>query len=234
MMKLGILNACTPQDEIDFDEVEFENFRRFLDSAEHDFQLSEYRITEGDFPAVGECDAYLITGSPKGAYDSDEWIKQTADFIRRTYAAKKKMVGICFGHQILAHSLGGRAEKSPKGWGMGLQPILVDKTPAWMEPSIDTGDFYFCHQDQVTQLPDGASLLAGSEFCPNGIFIMGDQVLGMQLHPEFTDTTMTKTIDYFRDKLDGDFLEKTDATLEKEKPENAIIANWIVNFLANA
>ena len=230
-MKLGILNACTPQEEVDFDEVEFQNFEQFLDLADHELELAEYRITEGEFPEVGACDAYLITGSPKGAYDSDPWIAELSAFIRKTHAAQKKLVGICFGHQILAHSLGGRAEKSPKGWGMGVRPILVDKTPTWMTPSIDTGSFYFCHQDQVTKLPDGASLLAGSDFCPNGMFVMGDQVLGMQLHPEFTDSTMTKTIDYFRDKLDADFIAQTDATLDRSKPENEIIANWIVNFL---
>jgi len=114
-MKLGILNACTPQEESDFQVEEFESFRDFFAQADHNFELIEYRVTEEEFPRhAGECDAYLITGSPKGVYDSEGWIGQLDDFIRDCYDEGQKLVGICFGHQILAQALGGRAEKSDK------------------------------------------------------------------------------------------------------------------------
>lgn len=125
-MKLGILNACTPDEEASFGVQEIEAFADLFAHAGTAVELIEYRITEGDFPASpAACDAYLITGSPKGVYDDEPWIAQLSAFIRDTHAAQQKMVGICFGHQILAHSLGGHAEKSPKGWGMGLKQIAV-------------------------------------------------------------------------------------------------------------
>ena len=230
-MRLGILNACTPQDEIDFASEELPTFTQFFDLVEHDLELVEYRITEGEFPDSAEsCDAYLITGSPKGAYDNDPWIAQLADFIRDSHAQKAQMVGICFGHQILAHALGGRAEKSEKGWGMGAQPVAILAEKTWMTPSLPQGQFYFCHQDQVTALPDGAERLAGNAFCPNGMFMLGDNILGMQLHPEFTERIMGKAVDGLRPIVDADVVDAAEATINRET-NNEVIASWIVNFL---
>ena len=230
-MKLGILNACTPGEEEEFEAQEFANFQAFFDLTEHDFELTEYRITEGEFPEVGDCEAYLISGSPKGVYDDEAWITQLAEFIRQSHARQAKLVGICFGHQILAHALGGYAEKSEKGWGLGLQPLQLKRAQPWMNPPLPQGVFYFCHQDQVTRLPDEAELLAGSEFCPNGLFVIGDQVLGLQAHPEFSHEVMEKTITWLREKTAANNVDEAAATLNNGPADNRVMARWIVNFL---
>lgn len=229
-MKLGILNACTPKEEEEFNEQEFASFQKLFDLAEHKLKLVEYRITEGLFPPVGACDAYLITGSPKGVYDEEAWIAHLGDFIRETYAGQTKMVGICFGHQILAHALGGHAEKSEKGWGLGLRRLQVTGQESWMTPSLPEGAFYYCHQDQVTRLPEGATLLASNEFCPNGMFVLDDRVLGIQGHPEFTSSVMEKAIAWLTENVDIP-LKSATATLDHETPDRAVMAQWIVNFL---
>lgn len=230
-MKLGILNACTPAEEVEFGAEELQSFQRLFAFAGDELELFEYRITEGEFPQVGACDAYLITGSPKGVYDEEAWIAQLGDFIRATHAERKKMVGICFGHQILAHALGGHAEKSEKGWGMGLRRLQVTGNQAWMTPPLSEGAFYYCHQDQVVHLPEGAELLAGNEFCPNGMFVIEDHVLGVQAHPEFTPDTMEKTINWFDQNLPVPNLDDATATLNSGSANNNVMAQWIANFL---
>ena len=231
-MKLGILNACTPEDEKNFQTLEFQNFINFLGLANHDMTLVEYRITEEEFPrSVGECDAYLITGSPKGVYDHDGWIGQLGDFIRDSHLEGKKMVGICFGHQILAHSLGGHAEKSEKGWGMGPNTVEIIAPQPWMTPELPRGNFYFCHQDQVTKLPDEAQRLAGNAFCPNGMFMIGDKVLGLQAHPEFTTDVMEKAITLLQAEVGEEVTGPAAKGTAEQQVDNPIMAQWIVNFL---
>jgi len=234
-MKLGILNACTPADEDEFQVKEFHIFTNFFAQVDHNFALTEYRITEGQFPqGADECDAYLITGSPKGVYDNDDWIGQLDHYIRDFYAAGHTLVGICFGHQILAHALGGQAKKSPKGWGMGPSIIEVTQSQPWMTPPLPTGNFYFCHQDQVTSLPQHAELLAGNEFCPNGMFTIGNQVLGLQAHPEFTTDIMVTAIDSLSKVVEPTVIDNAISTTAQRQVDNAIMAQWIVNFLVGS
>jgi GMP synthase (glutamine-hydrolysing) len=88
------------------------------------------------------------------------------------------LVGICFGHQIIAQALGGKVEKSDKGWAVGHQTYFYGDTPiganAW-------------HQDQVVALPEGADVIAGNDFCEYAALSYGGRILTMQPHPEFTD-----------------------------------------------
>ncbi|MBV7328974.1 hypothetical protein KFU94_12060 [Chloroflexi bacterium TSY] len=231
-MKLGILNACTPADETEFGSHEFVTFQNFFGLTNHNITFVEYRITEGEFPtSLIECNAYLITGSPKGVYDREPWIEQLSSFISNCHAAQHKMVGICFGHQILAHSLGGHAEKSEKGWGMGPQMVEVLSPQPWMTPERPHGNLYFCHQDQVTMLPTDAVRLAGNDFCPNGMFVIGKQVLGLQAHPEFTLEVMQKAINWLRPQMDTKWIDGIEAATAEQTADNEIMAQWIVNFL---
>lgn len=231
-MRIGILNAVSREDEGELGLPELAQFQAFFDLTAHELELVEYRITEGDFPPTpAHCDAYLITGSPQGVYDDAPWLAQLAEFIWDCYRAQQKLVGICFGHQMLAHTLGGYAAKSEKGWGMGLRHFeIVDERP-WMEPPLQQGALYFCHQDQVLTLPANATRLAGDEFCPHTIFAIGEQVLGIQGHPEFTSHFMQALVDYFGPRVGSETRSKAAASLASGQPQGAIVARWVVNFL---
>ncbi|MEM9777906.1 MAG: hypothetical protein AAF902_25235, partial [Chloroflexota bacterium] len=112
--------------------------------------------------------------------------------------------------------------------------LQTNNRPDWMSLPADDGscNLYFCHQDQVVQLPNDATWLAGNEFCPNMMFSIEDKVLGMQGHPEFTPRVMDTAIDYFEDKLDGEFIREAAATTKTEtKPDDQYAAEWIVKFL---
>jgi GMP synthase-like glutamine amidotransferase len=229
-MKLGILDAVYKKDIID-GEKEAEKFVNLFKLVNAPFTYEIYHVAEGEFPqTVAACDAYLVTGSPQGVYDEDAWIAPLSDFIRQAYAAQRKLVGICFGHQMIAHSLGGEARKSEKGWGLGLRPFTVHNHKPWLTPALDTCSLNFLHQDQVTTLPAGAELLAGSDHCTHAMYVIGDRVLGIQGHPEYLPEAMKILLDYLGEH---DGLDVADAlvSVAQVQPDTHTVAQWIVNFL---
>ena len=126
-----------------------------------------------------------MTGSRHGVYENLPWMLKLQDFIRAVWQAEVPMIGICFGHQVIAAALGGRVEKSAKGWGVGLQEYTVKQHQDWMgeQQSIT---FNAMHQDQVVELPANAEVFASSEFCEFAGLVYGGRILTFQGHPEFT------------------------------------------------
>ena len=229
-MKLGILDAVYNKDIID-GETEAEKFVNLFNLVNAPFTYEIYHVAEGEFPqTAAACDAYLVTGSPQGVYDEDAWIAPLGNFIRQAYAAQRKLVGICFGHQMIAHSLGGEARKSEKGWGLGLRPFHIHTAKPWMTPSLDTCTLNFIHQDQVTTLPNDAKRLAGNEHCHNAMYAIGSRVLGIQGHPEYLPEAMEILLHYEWEQ-NGLEVDEALASLKTGAPDTGIVAQWIVNFL---
>ena len=231
-MKIGILNAIHPDaSEVNWDGTPVDVYIRFFKSVDAPFEFVGYQVAQGEFPDSPEaCDGYVITGSPRGVYDDDEWIGQLAQFIRAGYQAGKKLVGICFGHQIIAHSLGGHAEKSDKGYGFGLKQFDVTQKRPWMSDQPDHCSLYFAHQDQVMTLPPEAELLGGNAFCPTALYEIDNRVLGIQGHPEFTPGIMQDIVPSIEDKMAPDALQTALSSLNGT-PDNKAVGHWIVNFL---
>ncbi len=233
-MKLGILDALSSPalNHIHWHGSTTGTYIHFLESVKAPFTYASYIVSNGEFPAtVDECDAYLITGSVNGAYETEPWIATLIQFIRDCHNAGKKMVGICFGHQVLAHALGGKTEKSAKGWGLGLKTFdIVDSKP-WMNGTPGQCALYFSHQDQVVQLPPNAERLGGNDFCENAFFAIGDQVMGIQGHPEFTVSIMQDILAKPKEGMNAQVQETAVRSLENGQPDNQCVAHWIVNFL---
>jgi len=233
-MKLGILDALSSPElnHIHWHGSPTGTYIHFLESVNAPFTYAAYDVSKGEFPAtIDECDAYLITGSIKGAYENDEWITTLIQFIRDCHTAGKKLVGICFGHQILAHALGGKTEKSAKGWGLGLKTFDIFNPQPWMNGTPANCSLYFSHQDQVVQLPPDAKRLGGNNFCENAFFAIGDQVLGIQGHPEFTPDIMQDILAKPKETADPVVQETAVRSLQNGLPDNERVAHWIVNFL---
>ena len=133
--------------------------------------LPVFDVEHGRYPDdPADCYAYLITGSRAGVYDPEPWIRPLMGFARELHRRRIPVAGICFGHQLLAQALGGRAEKSAKGWGVGIRRVAVAAQRPWMQPPLAAFELIYSHQDQVTRLPPGARRLAGDTFCPNAMF----------------------------------------------------------------
>jgi len=175
-MKIGILQTGDAPDALRPAHGNYPDlFQRLL--ADQGFTFQTWRVLDMDFPASPhDADGWLITGSRFGAYEGHAFIPPLEDFIRAVHAAGVPMVGICFGHQIIAQAMGGRVEKFAGGWSVGPtdydfagQPVRLN---AW-------------HQDQVVARPPGATLCASNAFCENAALLYGDRSFTVQAHPEF-------------------------------------------------
>jgi GMP synthase-like glutamine amidotransferase len=120
-MKIGILktDAVRPEWVPTFGEYP-DMFERVLKLVDPDLEFEVWDIEEGEFPTTLDgIDGFIITGSKSSVYDDKPWIRSLEALVRELYEARKKVIGICFGHQLIAQALGGLVDKSPKGWGVG-------------------------------------------------------------------------------------------------------------------
>jgi GMP synthase-like glutamine amidotransferase len=153
-----------------------------------------------------------------------------AEFVRELDRRRKKLVGICFGHQLVAHALGGKVEKTEKGWGMGLHTHQFVTAPHWHDQADMDLDILVSHQDQVIVAPQQASVLAGSEFCENAVCQIGDHILTFQGHPEFVPG-YSREIMAFRRELIGEEVYAGGIASLDGNHEGERVARWILNFL---
>jgi GMP synthase-like glutamine amidotransferase len=232
-MRVGILNAIHPESsKVNWGGSPIDAYIRFFESTGAAFEFAGFEVAKGQLPSSPDaCDAYVITGSPRGVYDDDPWIADLSHFIRACYGARKKMIGICFGHQILAHALGGHAEKSENGWGLGLDTVDIIGSKPWMKSRLDQCSLYFAHQDQVMTLPPGAELLGSSAFCPNAFYVIDGRVLAIQGHPEFSAGIMRDILAQEDRFVDIRLHQAAVRSLDNGTPDNLVVAHWMVNFL---
>ncbi len=165
-------------------------FESWLKPAFPQVRLRGYASIDGEIPASAtECDAWLITGSKHGVYEELPWIEPLKGFLREVRSAGTPMIGVCFGHQIMAEAFGGSAVKSDKGWGVGVHDYQVTRRAGWMDGGPDEFAIHALHQDQVVEIPDDATVLANSPFCEFAMLAYGDperpDAISIQPHPEF-------------------------------------------------
>ena len=214
-------------------------FEDLIGAAAPDFTFRTWYVVEGEMPEdVDACDGWLITGSKHGVYDDLPWIAPLRDFLARARAAGRPIVGICFGHQILAEALGGAAAKSERGWGVGLRRYRVLRRPSWMADAPDEIAVHAMHQDQATAVPDDAVVLAENDHTPYAMLAYGDperpDAISIQPHPEFSEP-------YARDLLEM----RSGVSYPRETAEKALaslggpgdnerVARWFVAYFRRA
>lgn len=175
-MLIGILQTGLAPEQLMGEMGDYPDmFQRLLDG--NGFTFKTWRVLDGEFPPdVHTADGWLITGSKFGAYEDHAWIPPLEDFVRAAYAAHVPMVGICFGHQIIAQAMGGRVEKFTKGWSVGATDYdfggKTVRLNAW-------------HQDQVVEKPETATVIGSNDFCANAALLYDDRMFTVQPHPEF-------------------------------------------------
>lgn len=191
-------------------------------------------VWRGDLPPeLDACDAWLITGSRNSVNDAEPWIRQLEAFVRALHAARRPLVGVCFGHQLVARALGGVVERAAVGWGVGTHRYEVIAPAPWMEPARQNLALRASHQDQVVRLPGEARLYLRSDFCPLAGFTVGTHVLTIQPHPEFPAPYTRALLDRRRPVLGEACWARAVASLE-EPVDARTVGRWFLRFLRAA
>lgn len=247
---MSVLNASSPGDgpaevrvgllECDHTDPELrgidgdygEMFLRLF--AEHAPYLALSRIDViggAPLPPIGAFDAYVVTGSRHDALGRQPWILALGEFVRQAHGAGVPTVGICFGHQLFAHVLGGRVERAPEGWGVGVHTAEVTADVSC--PAAPDGfRLLLSHQDQVVTLPPGAELLATSDHAPIAALRAGS-LLGFQGHPEFRPRFAAALMARRTDRIGAEVVAAARRTLDVPTDEAAVAA-WIGGHLAGS
>lgn len=231
-MRIAILETGRPPSPLDAD---FGTYPQMLTKLlGPGFQFQTFDVRAG--PPAGQAeigDGLLITGSPSGVYDGDPWIDRLRTFLRTT-AGTVPIIGVCFGHQILAEALGGRVERAAVGWGVGLHRYEVCAQPDWM----DEGSAFALaasHQDQVISLGPGGRRLAGNDFTPIALADYPEhRAMSLQAHPEFEPAFAKALLESRRGRpIPGETVDAALATLDA--PHDAgRAAGWMRRFLRSA
>ena len=192
-------------------------------------ELTVYEVTRGQFPErLDAHDGWIVSGSRRSTYEDEPWIHELEDLVRRIVAQRRRLVGICFGHQMTAQALGGLVEPAEVGWGVGVKAFEVVAAPAWMEP-VEDFTILMSHRDQVTRLPEGAELIASADYCPVGAYRIDDHVFCVQGHPEFVPELSRILLAKRREVIGPEVADAAVDTLD-DPIDSARIVGWMAEF----
>jgi GMP synthase-like glutamine amidotransferase len=223
-MKIAVLETGVPPDPLTDEFGSYPDM--FADLLGSGYELETFEVQKGELPDPGAPGAYLVTGSAAGVYDPLPWIAPLQEFIRT--AQGRKMVGICFGHQVMAEALGGHVEKSDKGWSAGLHRYEIATREPWMDDAVSIA-IPASHQDQVVIQPPNTKVTARSAFTPVAGLAWTDRpAISFQFHPEFTPGFAKALIE-----KRYDIVPDPDAAIASLDAPNdsARVASWIRRFL---
>jgi len=227
-LKIGILETGHPPEALVPTHGSYGNaFEALL--KDQGFTFQAWAVVDDQFPAsVNDADGWLITGSKFGAYEDLPWIPKLETFIREVYNDNIPIVGICFGHQILAQALGGTVEKYADGWSVGRVEYDMDghdnKVP-----------LYAWHQDQIIDLPPDVRVTGSTEFCRYAALVYGDnKAFSLQPHPEFTQTFFNGLLNERKTGLPKNKADEAKASIGEGSTNSAAMANAIADFFKTA
>ncbi|XP_044472547.1 gamma-glutamyl peptidase 5-like [Mangifera indica] len=202
-----------------------------------------FRVVEGEFPDMNKLqkyDGFVVSGSPYDAYGNDYWILKLCFLLQTLDSMEKKVLGICFGHQVLSRALGGKVGKAYTGWDIGLRRVRMVRdlrTCSFMEELADEIPQFLsiieCHQDEVWEVPSGAQVIAFSDKTGVEMFTIGDHILGIQGHPEYTKDILYNLIERLLNNncIQSDFADNAKFGLEIAEPDRKCREKICRNFL---
>ncbi len=193
-------------------------------------KMDTFSLPDSEWPEdLDAYDGWMTTGTRASVYDDERWITGFADFVRRLHSERRKMFGICFGHQMIVHALGGTVQRASHGWTVGANVWKIQEHRRWMDPPVHRIRLIHSHQDQVLSLPPGGVLLAGGDRCPIAMLAVGDHFVGLQGHPEFQPEFVGPLYESRTELLGADVVAAAKASLA-EPCNQELIAGWMLRF----
>lgn len=231
-MIIGILEADVLDDEVIQHFGSYtDRFASLLCTADPQLAFQTYSVTQQQYPQnINACDAYLITGSKFSCYEDVDWIEKLKQFVVECFEQNIKLVGICFGHQLISQALGGCVQKHDNGWGVGLVSSHVTQTPHWLLPEQQQFSLLVNHQDQVIRLPPQATLVATNTFCQVASYQVKRSILAFQGHPEFSREYLQHLMTKKRQIIGEQVYQQAKQSLQQHI-DHELVAKWIVNFI---
>lgn len=208
-------------------------FETMFDQTGRAFSYDVIKVSEGEpLPKPGEVEAVVLPGSAAGVYEDHAWLAPLREFIRQSYAARIPMLGICFGHQIMADALGGAVRKSDKGWGLGRHRYETRHRPSFMQTAPASFAVACSHQDQVIEPPQEGEVILSSDFTPNaGLAYRNGAALSFQAHPEFEDDYALALAELRRGSAPDRVVDKAVSSLTTPSDSRAM-ASYIAAFFS--
>jgi GMP synthase-like glutamine amidotransferase len=231
-MKIAFLHAGFPPDPLKSEHGDYLTmFQKSFRQCNVSVKWVAFQVQQGELPTIEDgFDGYICCGSPNSVYDDEPWIDPLLNFVRLVDKAAGRMVGICFGHQLIAQALGGRVEKAKQGWGLGNLTGEVLASQSWMTPQLDSVDLLYSHQDQVTKLPNGAKLIISTDHCQFASYQIENRFLAIQGHPEIEPPYLNALLEHRRERIGSSLVDRAKNSLNSNHHNRQVIA-WIVNFL---
>ena len=228
-MRLGILETGEPPQALARYGRYTDMVCALLGAQTYDYEY--YDVRAGDYPdRIDDCAGFLVTGSACGVYEDLPWIGELMSWLRAV-RDETRLIGICFGHQVMAQAFGGQVIKSPKGRGVGAHRYAVGSPEPWMAGAT-AFTLPAAHQDQVVVCPPDARIVAGSDFSPMGMLAYEkSRAFSLQLHPEFTPEFAAEMVELRRGKDVSDEAA-VEALASLTRPmDRERVADWISAFL---
>ncbi len=230
MKRIAILETGAPPPHLVGRHGDYPAMFRTLLGDGYAFQT--FRSQAGEWPDPDAFDAAVITGSAAGVYEDAPWIADLLDWIRAA-KGRTRLIGVCFGHQAMAQALGGRVEKSDRGWGVGLHRYEVAATEPWMTPAAATVAIPVSHQDQVVAKPADARVILRSDFTPFAGLAWDDDAISLQGHPEFTPAFAGDLAAGRRERIGAEAVDQALASLAGPDDRERV-GCWLRDFVASA
>jgi GMP synthase-like glutamine amidotransferase len=189
-----------------------------------------YRADLGHLPSsLADCDAWVVPGSRQSVYDDIGWILDLRRLVARLLESERPLIGVCFGHQMIAQELGAPVARAEGGWNVGAVDYALHQQPPGDRSDADPSSFTLIasHQDQVLELPPGAELVASAPTCPVAAFRAGPRVLTVQGHPEFGPELARSLYQSRVERIGAEPIATALASLERPLDRDRV-ADWVI------